>query len=205
MIHQLTGKLIDCDDDYAVVDVNGLAFAVVVPGSTAQNLPKVGEQVKVFTVMTFNANDGEFSLFGFASETERDCFNVLKSINRVGPRSALNILSQIEISLFAKAIIEQDLTYLSKIKGIGKKTAERLIVELREKMVPFAGSMTIENKGSSSSPGPAMKENVGDAMQGMMALGCKQNIAEKAIRAAVDQLGEDASTEELLREGLKWR
>lgn len=200
MIHQVIGKLISTDQDMAVVDVNGIGFSLEIPASTHSALPKVGEIALLYTVMTFNANDGEFSLFGFASETERDCFNVLRSINRVGPRSALNILSQIEIGAFAQAIVQQDLTYLAKIKGIGKKTAERLVVELREKMVPFIGQI-----GSATEPRLAHKPNISDAIQGMMALGCKPIVAEKAIKAAIEQLGEDASTEDLLREGLRWR
>lgn len=199
MINHLSGTLVTCEEDYAVIDVNGLGFRCEIPGSTATALPAKGGKVNLYTFMSFNPNDNEFSLFGFATETERECFEVLKSINRIGPRTALNILSQIEISAFAQAIVQQNVDYVSKVKGIGKKTAERLILELREKMVPFISK---DAKIVSLSKG---KDNISDAVQGLMALGCKPAVAEKAIASAVEQLGENAKTEDLIREGLRWR
>ncbi len=200
MLHSLHGTLLEFEDDYAVVDAGGIRFAVEIPGSTAQQLPPAGGTATLLTRLSFNPNEGSFLLFGFGTEMERDCFDVLCTISGIGPRKALGILSQIEVGAFAHAIVTQDHAYVSKIKGVGKKTAERLIVELREKMVPFARK----------SPEAAVtfakdRENVADAVQGMIALGCKPAVAEKAVRAAVEQLGEDAKTEDLLREGLKWR
>lgn len=199
MINHLNGTLVTCDDDCAVIDVNGLGFRCEVPGSTAAALPAAGGKASLFTYLVFNPNDNEFTLFGFATETERECFEVLKSINRIGPRTALNILSQIEISAFAQAVVQQNVDYVSKVKGIGKKTAERLVMELREKMVPFISKdakQVILTKGL---------DNISDAVQGLMALGCKPAVAEKAIASAVEQLGEKAKTEDLIREGLRWR
>ncbi|MGF1573063.1 MAG: Holliday junction branch migration protein RuvA [Sumerlaeia bacterium] len=199
MINHLNGILISCDDDCAVIDVNGLGFRCEIPGSTAAALPKKGERASLYTYLVFNPNDNEFTLFGFASETERECFEVLKSINRVGPRTALNILSQIEITAFAQAVVQQNVDYVAKVKGIGKKTAERLVMELREKMVPFISKdakIVVLTQG---------KDNITDAVQGLMALGCKPAVAEKAIAAAIEQLGEEAKTEDLIREGLRWR
>lgn len=199
MLHSVCGTLLEFEEDYAVVDVNGLRFAVEIPGSTAQQLPKVGERSTLLTRLSFNANDGTFQLFGFATAMERDCFDVLTSISGIGPRKALGILSQIDIGTFAQAIVQQDLKYLSKIKGVGQKTAERLMVELREKMVPFV------SKAPASAPPLPGKQNVVEAVQALMALGCKPAIAEKAVKSAVEALGEDASTPDLVREGLKWR
>ncbi len=200
MLHSLHGTLMEFEDDYAVVDTGGIRFAVEIPGSTAQLLPGAGEQTTLLTRLSFNPNEGSFQLFGFGTEMERDCFDVLCTISGIGPRKALAILSQIEVGAFAHAIVTQDLTYVSKIKGVGKKTAERLIVELREKMVPFA-----QKAPEAAVTFAKDHENVADAIQGMIALGCKPVVAEKAIRAAVEELGEDAKTEDLLKEGLKWR
>ncbi len=206
MFHSLHGTLLDFEDDFAVIDVNGLRFQVEIPGSTASILPARGEAATLMTRLSFNANDGTFSLFGFATTMERDCFDVLLSMSGIGPRKALGILSQIEIGAFANAIVQQDLNYVSKIKGVGKKTAERLIVELREKMVPFVSAGSVGKPSSPAAPaGLPQKENIADAVQGLMALGCKPATAEKAIRSAVESIGEDAPTADLVREGLRWR
>lgn len=199
MIHSLSGTLLECDEDHAIVDVRGVRFRAEIPGSTATLLPAAGEQVELFTNLGFNANDGTFSLYGFATIMERDCFDVLCTLSGIGPRKALAILSQIEIGAFAQAVVAQDLNYLSRIKGIGKKTAERLLVELREKMVPF-----VRAAGDGGTRAPE-SENVRDAVEALMALGTKPTVAEKAVRAAVEALGEDAATEDLVREALRRR
>jgi Holliday junction DNA helicase RuvA len=132
---------------------------------------------------------------------ERDCFDVLIGMSGIGPRKALMMLSQIEIGAFARAIVTGDLAYVSSIKGVGKKTAERLLVELREKMAAFVGTSPAE---AALAP-LAGRENVTDAIKALMALGTRPAVAEKAVRSAVDALGEEASTEDLVREGLKRR
>jgi Holliday junction DNA helicase RuvA len=201
MLDSLRGVLLESDEDYAVLDVGGLRFRAEIPASTAATLPAVGEATTVLTRLSFNPNDGVFNLFGFATAMERDCYDVLIGMSGIGPRKALMILSHIEVGAFAQAIVRGDLGYLSRIKGIGKKTAERLLVELREKMVAFADA----------APGPknaavvSMRENVSDAVQALLALGTRPAVAEKAIRSAVEVLGEDAPTESLVREGLRHR
>lgn len=198
MLHSLNGLLLDFEDDFAVIDVGGVRFQVEIPASTAAQFGAIGERAAVLTRLSFNANDGTFSLFGFATPMERDCFDVLTSMSGIGPRKALGILSQIEVAAFAHAIVNKDIAYVGKIKGVGKKTAERLIVELREKMVPFVGAAT-------SPPTTSRRENVRDAVEALMALGCRQSIAERAIASAVEVVGEEAPTEDLVREGLRHR
>ena len=199
MLHSLKGILVDFEQDYAVIDVGGVRFQVEIPASTAGQFGAAGSETEVFTRLSFNTNDGTFSLFGFATTVERDCFDILTSMSGIGPRKALGILSQIEIAAFAHAIVNRDIAYVSKIKGVGKKTAERLIVELREKMVPFIGL------APSAAPAANRPENVGDAIEAMMALGCKQVTAERAIAAALEILGSRAGTGELVKEGLRHR
>jgi Holliday junction DNA helicase RuvA len=200
VLDSLKGTVLELDQDHAVVDVNGLRFGLEIPASTAAQLAR-GAVAEVRTRLNFNANDGAFALYGFATAVERDCFDTLCTISGIGPRKALAILSQIEIAAFAGAIVQRDETYIAKIKGVGKKTAERLIVELREKMVPFVGT----DGPAPAVPALSAKQNVKDALDAMMALGCRPAVAEKAIRIAVELLGEDARTEELIREGLKNR
>lgn len=199
MIDSLAGCLLELDEDYAVVDVGGIRFRSEIASSTARQLPPVGERVELLTRLSFNANDGEFSLFGFASSMERECFEILTSMTGIGPRKAMMILSQIEIASFARAVVNSDVGYVSKIKGIGKKTAERLVLELRDKMAPMAVA------GPDEPASPPRSTNVRDAIAAMMALGCRPAVAERAVESAAEALGEDASTEALIREGLKRR
>jgi Holliday junction DNA helicase RuvA len=199
MLHSLNGILLDCEEDFAVIDCHGVRFQCEIPGSTAKQLPPAGSPVTLRTRMSFNPNDNAFALFGFATPMEADCFDVLTSMSGIGPRKALGILSQIEVGAFAAAIVGRDMAYVSKIKGVGQKTAERLIVELREKMIPFAGA------APSAPRAVSRPENVADAIEALVALGVKPITAEAAIDRAVGVLGKDARTEELVREGLRHR
>ncbi len=203
MLDSLSGQLFEKDNDYAIVDVNGLRFRCEIPTSTYESLPKLGKAAELFTRMSLSVNDGTFQLFGFGSKVERECFDIFTSINGIGPRKGLMILSQIEIASFARAIVANDLTYLSKIKGIGKKTAERLVVELREKMSPYTqGGTSVPVEGSVELPeGQAIR----DAVEALVVLGCKLAVAERAIAEAVKEVGEDASTEQIVRAGLRYR
>ena len=201
MLDAIVGTLVRSDEDHAVVDVNGLHFRADIPASTARQLPAPGGRATLLTRLSLNPNEGNFQLFGFATETERDCFDIFTSISGIGPRKGLMILSQIEIPPFAKAIVTGDIKYLSKIKGVGTKTAERLVVELREKMAPYS---------QAAAPGPGAVslpsgDNVRDAVEALMVLGCRPAVAEKAVSEAVKELGEKAPTESLIRAGLKHR
>jgi Holliday junction DNA helicase RuvA len=201
MIDSLHGKLLESEEDFAVVDVNGLRFRAEIPASTARQLGATGTDVTLLTRMRLNVNEGDFLLFGFASESERECFDIFTSISGIGPRKGMMMLSQIEIAGFARAIIANDLAYLSRIKGIGRKTAERLVVELREKMVPYIKS-DVKSASGVNLPDTA---GVRDAVEALIVLGCRPVVAEKAIAEAIKELGKEAKTEELIRAGLKHR
>lgn len=203
MLDSIEGTLLETEEDFAVVDVNGLRLRCDVSGSTHRALPAPGARVALRTRLSFNMNEGTFSLFGFATAEERECFDVLTGISGIGPRKALMMLSQIEIAAFANAILRNDLSYLASIKGVGKKTAERLVVELREKMVPYAAPD--KPAARSAAPTVALPPNQLDAVQALMVLGCRQPVAERAVAEAVKALGEDARTEDLIRDGLKRR
>jgi Holliday junction DNA helicase RuvA len=202
MIDSLQGTLLAVVDAGAVLDVNGVRFALEIPDSTASALPAVGQRATLLTRLNFNMNEGTFALFGFATEAERDCFDILRSISGIGPRKGLAILGQVEIARFATALMTNDLAYLSKLKGVGKKTAERLVVELREKMVPYAAAGHKEQPTGMLATAPA---NVRDAIEAMMVLGCRTAVAERAVAMAVEELGSDAKTEQLVRAALKHR
>ncbi|MCC6547190.1 Holliday junction branch migration protein RuvA [Candidatus Sumerlaeota bacterium] len=199
MIDSLHGVLLASDVDYAIVDVGGVRFRAEVPTSTARELPKPGSSVTILTRLNLNPNEGNFQLFGFATEVERDCFDILTGISGIGPRKGLMLLSQIEIAPFANAIISNDVKYLSRIKGVGQKTAERLIVELREKMIPYSAP------SEKSAETPPASGHVRDAIDALIVLGVRQHVAEKAINEAVKELGADAPTQELIKAGLRNR
>ncbi|MCC7390824.1 Holliday junction branch migration protein RuvA [Candidatus Sumerlaeota bacterium] len=199
MIDSLHGTLLAGDADFAIIDVNGIRFRAEIPASTARELPPPGNTVTILTRLNLNPNEGNFQLFGFATPVERDCFDILTGISGIGPRKGLLLLSQIEIAPFANAIISNDVKYLSRIKGVGQKTAERLIVELREKMVPYSAPA---EKSASSAPASG---HVRDAIDALIVLGVRQHIAEKAIESAVRELGKDAPTQELIKAGLRNR
>lgn len=206
MIESLKGILLAMEEDFAVIDVSGVGFRLDIPGSTARSLGGVGAEVTLLTRLNFNVNEGVFSLFGFATEAERDCFDIFRGISGIGPKKGLMILSQIEIAAFATAILTNDLNYLSKLKGVGKKTAERLVVELREKMVPYTAGPVAPGGESAGMPHlPAAPPNIRDAIEALVVLGCRPHVAEKAISQAVEELGESAPTESLVRSGLRYR
>ncbi|MBI1292272.1 Holliday junction branch migration protein RuvA [bacterium] len=202
MLDAISGILLRSDEDWAVVDVNGLQFRAEIPASTARQLPAPGQKATLLTRLSLNTNEGTFQLFGFATEMERDCFDIFTTITGIGPRKGLMILSQIEIPPFAKAIITNDIKYLSKIKGVGTKTAERMVLELREKMVPYSQQAPSGATGAVTLPGG---DNVRDAVEALMVLGCRPAVAEKAVGEAVKELGESAGTEALIRVALKHR
>ncbi len=198
MIDALEGTLLTWEEDFALLNVRGVTFRLDVPASTAGTFTEAGQQARLFTRLSFNPNEGTFALFGFATEAERDCFDIFVQISGIGPRKGLLILSQIEIAAFAQAIVKGDLGYLSKLKGVGKKTAERLVVELREKMVPYV-------RTDEPAPSAGEGDNVRDAVAGLMALGCRPNVAENAVRLAVEELTEHATAAELIKAGLRHR
>lgn len=206
MLDSLRGTLVRAEVDFAVVDVNGLMFRADIPTSTYSQLGGEGSEVTLRVRLKLNMNEGTFDLFGFATDTERECFEILTGMTGIGPRKALMILSQIEIAAFARAITTGDLKYLAKVKGVGQKTAERLIVELREKMAPYsqapAGAAGVAAPSLTALP---QKENVREAVEALLVLGCRPAVAEKAVSEAVKVVGEDTPTEELVRAALKFR
>lgn len=199
MYDSIRGRLIEKRDDVAVIDAGGLRLRCDIPLASSQALGAAGSEAELLLRIRLNVNEGDFLVFGFATETERECFDILTSITGIGPRKAMAILGQIEIVPFARAVVANDLRYLASIKGIGKKTAERLVIELREKMLPYTQGAAA---AGASLPGGS---NVREALEALIVLGCRPAVAEKAIAEAIAELGEKAPTEQLVRLGLKKR
>lgn len=197
MIARLTGKLLESELTEAVIDVNGIGFSVSIPVSTSEKLPKVGGEVSLFTVM--QVREDSMQLFGFATRDERTLFNLLTAtVSGIGAKLALNVLSCISIDGFVRAISESDIKALSKINGIGKRTAERMVLELKDKMNVF-GTAVIPAAATSGTP--AKSQAALDAAAALETLGFKRDAAEKAVQTiAAEQ--PDFTAEQLIRKAL---
>lgn len=198
MIAFLHGKLIEALPTQVVVDVNGLGYEVLIPLSSYDKLPAPGQDVRLLTQLV--VREDAHILYGFASAAERELFRMLiNNVSGIGPKTALNILSGMNAVTFRGAVANGDVKSLSQISGVGKKTAERIVVELRDK-IGAAGAW----EASSAARGlTAADQKVNDAVLALMALGFKQVEAHDSVRAAQAMLGESATVEELVRASLK--
>ncbi len=187
MIGRLSGLLIEKNPPQIVLDVNGVGYELDVPMSTFYNLPALGEKLSLLTHFAVR-DDGHF-LYGFQSESERFAFRQLLKVSGIGARTALSVLSGLSVNDLAAAVAQQELGRLIKIPGIGKKTAERLLLELKGKLADVG----------CGSPGTAPSDTRSDITQALLALGYN----EKEAAAAVRQLAADLSTSEGIRQALK--
>jgi len=198
MITFLHGKLEEALPTQAIVNVNGVGYDVLIPLSSFDKLPQPGNDVKLLTQLV--VREDAHTLYGFASAAERDLFRLLiNNVRGIGPKTAINILSGMNPVAFRGAVANSDVKSLSQISGVGKKTAERIVVELRDK-IGAAGAWEASSAERALSPSD---QRVNDAVLALMALGFKQLDAHETIRAAQAVLGEKATVEELVRAALK--
>jgi len=195
MIAFLSGKLATKTPGTAVIDVGGVGYEVSIPLSTYERIGSVGENVRVFTHMSVRENAVE--LFGFSSEQERQLFERLIEVNGVGPKLALSILSGIDPTAFRAAIVSGDANVLAKVHGVGKKTAARLIMELRESFED--GALFAGTESGVAVPNDPKSE----AVQALVGLGLNASEAANVVKVACESLGEDAPTERIVREALR--
>ncbi len=198
MITFLQGKLVEALPTQVVVNVNGVGYEVLIPLSSFDKLPSSGGDVKLLTQLI--VREDAHILYGFMTATERDLFRLLiHSVSGIGPKTALNILSGMNAVAFRGAVANSDVKSLSQISGVGKKTAERIVVELRDK-IGVVGALEAASAKHSLSPDD---QKTNDATLALMALGFKQNEAHDAVRAAQAMLGASATVEQLVRACLK--
>ena len=186
MIGRLSGQLAEKNPPQLLVDVNGVGYAVDVPMSTFYNLPALGERVTLLT--HFVVREDAQVLFGFLTHEERATFRLLVKISGVGPRTALSILSGLSVGELAQAISMQESARLVKVPGIGKKTAERLLLELKGKLGPDLGS-----------PASVASDAQGDILQALVALGYSDREAALALKS----LPKDVSVSDGIKLALK--
>ena len=198
MITFLHGKLVEALPTQAVVDVNGVGYEVLIPLSSFDKLPPPGADVKLLTQLV--VREDAHTLYGFMSAAERDLFRLLiNTVSGIGPKIALNILSGVSVAAFRGAVANGDVKSLSQISGVGKKTAERIVVELRDK-VGAAGAWEAASAQRALSP---EDQKINDAVLALMALGFKQIEAHDAVRSAQAAAGPNATVEDLVRACLK--
>jgi Holliday junction DNA helicase RuvA len=195
MIAFLKGKLVDVLPNKLILDVRDVGYEILIPFSTFEKLPLPGQDVMLHTYL--QVREDAHVLYGFLTRPERDLFLLLvNNVSGVGPKLALSVLSGAHPDQFQSAVALQDIAFLSKIKGLGKKTAERIVVELKDKV----GLTSTVN--SSSSAGPVLdpgQKQLNDAVLALIALGYKQPDAIKAVTS----VGAKNTVEETIREALK--
>jgi holliday junction DNA helicase RuvA len=188
MIGRLNGVLLEKTPPLVLIDVNGVGYECEVPMSTFYNLPAIGDKVVLLT--QFIVREDAQLLYGFGSERERATFRQLLKVNGVGAKSALSILSGLSVDDLVQAVALQDTALLTRVPGVGKKTAERLLLELRDKF-------SIE--GVSASQGAAARSAGADVLNALLALGYN----EREALAAVKQLPPDAAVADGIKLALK--
>jgi len=201
MIGKLKGVIDEIAEDHAVIDVHGVGYVAFCSARTLGNLGGAGEAAILF-IETYVRED-MIRLYGFANQLEREWFRLLQNVQGVGAKVALAVLGTLSPSELANAIALRDIAMVSRAPGVGKKVAERIVTELKNKAPAFAGdaSGTIGLKqelGAAAAPAP-----VADAVSALSNLGYSRDQAANAVAAALKEAGENADSAKLIRLGLK--
>ena len=198
MIGFLRGTLVEALPTQVTVESHGVGYEVLIPLSSFDKLPTPGNEVKLLTHLV--VREDSHTLYGFMSASERELFRLLiDTVSGIGPRTALNVLSGISVTAFRGAVANGDLKSLSQITGVGKKTAERIVVELKDK-IGAAGAWEASSAQRGLSPAD---QKLNDAVLALLALGFKQLEAHDAVRKAQSTLSPAATVEELVRACLR--
>ncbi|OGU16197.1 MAG: Holliday junction DNA helicase RuvA [Ignavibacteria bacterium GWB2_35_12] len=195
MIGQLNGILINKTSTEIIIDCGGVGYTAYVSVNTSESLPEVGKNVKVITLLI--PKEDSLNLYAFANEAERETFKLLISISGIGPKIALGILSSVTVDDLQSIVISGNLHSLQKLPGVGKKTAERLLLELRDKITKIipAEVSDVHLKYSLI---------VQEALSALVTLGYSRLMADKAIKSALNDLSTDKLTaEQLIKSALK--
>ncbi len=196
MITFVEGELVEKQPARVVLNVGGVGYEVAIPLSSYNRLPDTGASCRLLT--HFYVREDAHKLFGFMTDTEREMFEMLLTVSGVGPRIALSALSGLSVREIKRAVIEGDVKRLSSISGVGKKMAERMVVDLRHKwsagesLEATAGAAHIETGDT----------RLRDAILALISLGYKQADAQKMIRTMAAQIGKEESVEDIVRKSL---
>lgn len=197
MFAYIKGSLEMKSSNYVVVDINGLGYKIFMSQSNIESIGEINDIVKVFTYVKVREDD--ISIYGFKTQEELRMFELLIGVSGVGAKSALVMLSCIEPSEFAIAVISNNIKLLTQVPGIGTKSAQRIILELKDKLKTEQSELNEEKLENAKSKSSKTNENVQEAISGLMVLGYSRKDIEKAFtHLIVDEL----SVEELIKKGL---
>jgi Holliday junction DNA helicase RuvA len=197
MITFLNGRLLSALPTQAIVDVAGVGYEVLIPLSSYDKLPEAGQSIHILTHLA--VREDAHVLYGFMTVAERDLFRLLvNNVSGIGPKLALAVLSGMSVTNFKSAVVNSDTAALAKISGLGKKTAERIVLELKDKIGVAAAW---EAASATHAPTPE-QEQATEAVLALIALGYKQIEAHKTVRE-LQQSGEAKSAEDLVKLALK--
>ena len=196
MIGRLQGVLLHKAPPYLLLEVQGVGYEIEAPMTTFYDLPALGQAAILYTHLV--VREDAHLLFGFSRETQRRLFRSLLKVNGVGPRVALAILSGLSDEEFLRCLAQEDIARLTQVPGIGRKTAERLIVELRDKALLNASAPVSDKMAATSMP--SALDALNEAVSALLALGYKPQEASRAVQGVAR---EGASSEDLIREALK--
>ena len=198
MIGRLSGTLIERQPPQLLIDVNGIGYEVNAPMSTFYSLPELGSKVTLHTHLV--VREDAHTLFGFATENERSMFRALIKVNGVGAKLALTILSGISSDDFVRCITDGDIASLTRLPGVGKKTAERLIVEMKDVLKKWQAEAGDDGSGSPVAALVKVNDAVADAVSALIALGYKPPEASRMVSGVETK---DLSSEDIIRLSLQ--
>lgn len=203
MIGRLTGKLVEFDSNVLLVDVAGVAYEVEASATVLQALPQSGDTITLHT--HFVVREDAQLLYGFAAKSERDLFRAFIKISGVGPKLGLALISALDLQTLSHAVRNNDVSMLTRVPGVGKKTAERLMVELKNRLdaLTEAGGVAISVVSVDGAPAAGSPGVVVEAEDALVALGYRPQEASRAVAQALQTGDETPTAEQLVRLALK--
>lgn len=200
MIAYLKGTVLEASPLELILDVQGVGYAIQIPITTAEKIPPIGHACELHIHSVYREDSA--SLYGFISKNDKDFFRLLiEKVSGIGPRIALSILSKMSVEILQNAIFNQDTSLLAQCPGIGKKTAERLVIELKDKVTIKNQAPTTGDSSSNSNPN-FTNTKYQDAVSSLMTLGYKLPEADKRVSKALQNLGTEVPTELIIKEAL---
>ena len=196
MIAILRGILIYKSTTDVIIDCGGVGYSVSISINTGEKLPEIGSEVKIFTLLI--PREDSLNLYGFYEETEREAFKMLTSVSGVGAKIAMGILSSLPVESLQEYIFTGNLPALQKLPGIGKKTAERIVVELKDRIFKLGTFEKFKVAGTSN----VVRQ---EAIAALVTLGYNQQVADKAVKKAIEESAEkELTTDVIIRKSLKF-
>jgi len=198
MIAYVKGTLVKSSPMEVVIDVGGIGYQVLIPASAFASLPATGKEVMLYT--SFVVRDVSHTLFGFLTEVEKELFEQVTAVSGVGPKLALSLIGHLSMDDLQRAISTQDAGMISRVPGIGKKTSQRLILELKDKLgalAPNPSDFAIQIKND------PQQQKIADAMNALINLGYNQAVAKKAIQKTLATGTDEIDLASLITESLK--